>query len=189
MSTIIGSSPVGTNFGRPPGATSVTVIGAAGDTTTTVADLSVADDASVISVASVDTIAEYTAGAGVTIDGLLVKDGVVQGLRNVAAAAADAAISVDGKSRTVFITKGTAAALTLANPTTTTHDGMELVFVATTAAAHTVSNAAGSGFFSSGGGTKDVATFGGAIGDGFACVAYQGKWYVDPRGVTNVTLG
>jgi hypothetical protein len=139
--------------------------------------------------AAVDVIHEKTSGAGVTIDGLLIKDGAVQGLRNIEVASADGAVSVNGKSRTVFITKGTAAALTLADPTTGTHDGMELIFVATTAAAHTVSNAAGSGFFSSGGSTKDVATFGGAIGDGFAVHAYGGKWYIDPRGVTNVTLG
>lgn len=136
-----------------------------------------------------DTIAEKTAAAGVTIDGLLIKDGVAQGLLNVAAAPADAAITVDGKSRYIFITKAGAAALTLADPTATTHDGMQLTFIATVAAANTVSNAAGSGFFSSGGAAKDTATFSGAIGDGFTCIAYQGKWYIDPRGMTGITLG
>lgn len=79
--------------------------------------------------------------------------------------------------------------MTIADPTATTHDGVTLTFIAATANAHTLSNAAGSGFFSSGGGTKDVATWGGAIGDGFSIIAYQGKWYIDPRGVTNITLG
>jgi enoyl reductase-like protein len=79
--------------------------------------------------------------------------------------------------------------MTIVDPTATTHDGVTLTFVATTANAHTLSNAAGSGFFSSGGASKDVATFGGAIGDGLTIMAYQGKWYIDPRGSTNITLG
>jgi hypothetical protein len=105
------------------------------------------------------------------------------------ALSADGAITIPLYSQVLPITKGTAAALTIADPTSGTHDGVQLTFVSTTAAAHTVSNAAGSGFFSSGGSSKDVATFGGAIGDGFSIIAYGGKWYIDPRGVTNVTLG
>lgn len=108
---------------------------------------------------------------------------------NFTVKSADGAVTPAAYDQIIFITKGTAAALTLADPTATTHDGAKILFVSTTAAAHTVSNAAGSGFFSTGGASKDVATFGGAIGDGFAIVAYQGKWYIDPRGVTNVTLG
>ena len=136
-----------------------------------------------------NTVSEMTAGSGVTVDGLLIKDGVVQGLENVAAMAADGAVTIDGRSRTIFLTKAGVVAATIADPTATTHDGFRLTFIAATANAHTVSNAGGSGFFSSGGATKDVATFGGAIGDGFSVIAYQGKWYIDPRGVTNVTLG
>lgn len=105
------------------------------------------------------------------------------------AVTADGAITIPSVSTTYFLNKAGVAALTLANPTAGTHDNVTLTFISTTAQAHTVSNAAGSGFFSTGGSGKDVATFGGAIGDGFACVAYNGKWYIDPRGVTNVTLG
>lgn len=111
--------------------------------------------------------------------------GAVGALRVVAAAAADGAVTIAPKS--VFITKAGIAALTLADPTATTHDGLVIDFIATTANAHTVSNAAGSGFFSSGGATKDVATFGGAIGDRFSVIAYQGKWYILDS--LNITLG
>jgi hypothetical protein len=104
--------------------------------------------------------------------------------RKVTVASADGAISV--KNGTVFITKGSAAALTLADPTATTDDGCELHFIAVTAFAHTVSNAAGSGF-NSGGAAKDVATFGGARGDSLTLEAYQGAWYA--RSSTNITLG
>lgn len=137
----------------------------------------------------VDTIGETTSAAGVTIDSLLIKDGVSYSRTPFLAVSADGAISVPAYNMTYFITKAGVAAMTIVDPTATTHDGVTLTFVATTANAHTLSNAAGSGFFSSGGGTKDVATFGGAIGDGITIIAYQGKWYIDPRGVTNVTLG
>ena len=100
---------------------------------------------------------------------------------NVEVAAASGAIqSVAGGI--VFITKGTAAALTLAVPY---GDGARLVIVSTTAAAHTVTIAAG---FNGGGASKDVGTFGGAIGDGIVVVSYGGNWYVEPGGNTNVTL-
>lgn len=136
-----------------------------------------------------NTIAETTAASGVTIDGVLVKDTAVLGRTHILAVTADGAISIPAYNVHYFITKAGVAAMTIADPTATTHDGVTLTFIATTANAHTLSNAAGSGFFSSGGATKDVATFGGAIGDGLTIIAYQGKWYIDPRGVTNVTLG
>lgn len=144
-----------------------------------------ADGASI----EVDTVNEATAAAGVTIDGVLVKDTAVYGRTSIVAVTADGAISIPAYNVHYFITKAGVAAMTIADPTATTHDGVTLTFVATTANAHTLDNSAGSGFFSSGGATKDVGTFGGAIGDGFTIIAYQGKWYIDPRGVTNVTLG
>lgn len=136
-----------------------------------------------------DTIAETTGAAGVTVDGLLIKDGVALSPTAVGAVAADGAITIPAYNKHFFITKAGVAAMTIVDPTATTHDGVTLTFVATTANAHTLSNAAGSGFFSSGGASKDVATFGGAIGDGLTIIAYQGKWYIDPRGTTNITLG
>lgn len=96
---------------------------------------------------------------------------------------ADGAVPI--KRSTCIITKAGVAALTLADPTADAHDGVEMTFISATANAHTLSNAAGSGFNAGGAGT-DVGTFGGAKGDGITVVAYQGKWYVKTK--TNVTL-
>lgn len=135
-----------------------------------------------------DTISEKTSTNGVTIDGVLVKDTAVLGRTHILALSVNGAITVPAYNIHYFLTKAGVAAMTIVDPTATVHDGVTLTFIAATANAHTVDNSAGSGFFSSGGASKDVATFGGAIGDGFSIIAYQGKWYIDPRGVTNVTL-
>lgn len=134
-----------------------------------------------------DVISEKVSASGVTVDGLLVKDGVAYTPTPVAALSGDGAVTIAAYNKAYFITKGTAAAITIVDPTATTHDGVELTFIATTAAAHTLSNAAGSGFFSSGGSSKDVATFGGAIGDRITILAYQAKWYI--KDSLNITLG
>lgn len=99
----------------------------------------------------------------------------------VAVASADGAITI--QTGTVVVTKGTAAALTLGTPTAA-QNGTVIRIVSTTAAAHTVT-AATIGF-NAGDAAKDVGTFGGAIGDGFSCVAYGGEWYVLTN--TNVTF-
>lgn len=101
-----------------------------------------------------------------------------------AALSADGAITIPEHDTVYFITKGTAAALTLAAPTATTHDGLTLKIISTTAAAHTVTHTEG---FGGGTTSRDVATFGGAISDGMEIVAYQGVWYV--ANTRNVTLG
>jgi len=99
--------------------------------------------------------------------------------RKVVAASADGAITI--QNSTVIVTKGTAAALTLAAPTATTHDGVEITVLSATAAAHTVT--APSNKIN---GASAVATFGGAKADGLTLVAYQGVWYV--KRSTNITL-
>lgn len=100
-------------------------------------------------------------------------------------AAADGAISIpDRGSKTVFITKGTAAAMTLAAPTSTTHDGVKITIVSTTAAAHTVTVATAG--FNDLGVAGDTGTFGAAKGNGLTVVAYQGDWYVTSN--INVTF-
>lgn len=101
--------------------------------------------------------------------------------RVVAAASADGAVAVGDKD--VFITKAGVCAMTLASPTATTHDGVIMRFVAATANAHTLTITAG---FNGGGASKDVATFGGAVGDTVAVEAYQGVWYI--LNSTNITL-
>lgn len=108
-------------------------------------------------------------------------------IKRFVAVSASGAISIPAGDTTYYVTKsGSAAAMTLADPTATTHDGLTLTFISTTAVAHTLSNAAGSGF-NSGGSGADVGTFGGAIGDGITVTAYQGKWYVISK--VNVSLG
>ena len=99
-----------------------------------------------------------------------------------AAYSADGAIAL--RSHTAVITKGTAAALTLAVPTATTHDGIIIKVISSTAAAHTVT--ATTVGFNAGDAASDVGTFGAAIGNGFSFIAYQGEWYVLTN--TNVTL-
>jgi hypothetical protein len=128
-----------------------------------------------------NTIAETTAAAGVTIDGVLLKDGYISAAEASAVASADAAISL--KAGVVIITKGTAAALTLAAPTATTDDFKVLHIVSTTAAAHTVTQTTPG--FNNAGTSGDVATFGSAVGNAFTIVAYQGVWYtINTRNVT-----
>lgn len=88
----------------------------------------------------------------------------------------DGAITIPEQGRkVVFLTKGTASAITVAAPTATVHDGVEIVVISTTAAAHTVT--ATTIGFNAGNAASDVATLGAAIGNGLAFVAYQGEWY------------
>lgn len=88
-------------------------------------------------------------------------------------------------SHTAVMTAAGAGAMTLAVPTATTHDGLKITVVAATAQAHTVT--ATTVGFNAGDAASDVGTFGGAIGDGFSFIAYQGEWYTLTN--TNVTLG
>lgn len=93
--------------------------------------------------------------------------------------------AIASTSGVVMLTKAGVAAMTLAAPTTGTDDGKVLHIVAATANAHTVTQTTPG--FGAGGGSLDVATFGGAIGDCMSIVAYGGKWYI--LNLINVTLG
>lgn len=74
---------------------------------------------------------------------------------------------------------GAANAMTLAAPTGA-DEGMRLVIVAGAAQAYTVA-----GTFNGGGGSADLMTFGGAIGDAFEVVARGSAWYIlDSKNVT-----
>jgi hypothetical protein len=97
-------------------------------------------------------------------------------------ASGDGAIEL--RPGTVVITKGTAAALTLAAPTAGVHDGLTITIVSSTAAAHTVT--ATTIGFNAGNAGADVGTFAAAIGNGLTVVAYQGEWLVTNN--TGVTL-
>jgi hypothetical protein len=82
----------------------------------------------------------------------------------------------------VHSVNGTTLAMTLANPSVYMN-GMIMVISAQNASAHTVTYTAGFG-----GGTtaRDVATFGGAIGDNLTIFANNGVWWV--LSTRNVTI-
>lgn len=95
------------------------------------------------------------------------------------------AISIPNGDKTIMITAAGVSAMTIANPTAGTHDGLRLTFLSITAQAHTLDNSAGAGF-NAGGAGSDIGTFGGARGDNMVIEAYNGAWYVVSK--TNVTL-
>ena len=125
----------------------------------------------------IDTVNEATAAAGVTVDGLLIKDnriGVKQAITG------DGAITI--QHATVYLSKAGAAAITLAAPTSGTHDGLRITVIATSAQAHVITSGV-DGFNAKG--SSGTATFGGAIGDSVTFEADAGHWYtVATRNVT-----
>jgi hypothetical protein len=106
---------------------------------------------------------------------------------SIATYTAAGAIAIPASLINVYVklSAATGVAMTLADPSLAV-EGMQMLIQAEAAQAYTVSNAAGSGFNSGGGGT-DVGTFGGAIGDNIWIKAVGGKWNVIIK--TNVTLG
>lgn len=91
--------------------------------------------------------------------------------------------AIDKASGCAMLTKATAGTdYTLAAPTATTDDGIEIEIITTTAAAHVVT--AGAGKIN--GATNGTATFAAAIGNNVKLKAYQGVWYTvgTPLGVT-----
>lgn len=84
----------------------------------------------------------------------------------------------------VKLSAGSGITMTLADPTAA-QEGQELLIQAEAAQAYIVTNAAGSGF-NSAGGSGDVGTFGGAIGDNLHIKAVGTKWNVINK--VNVTL-
>lgn len=99
---------------------------------------------------------------------------------------ASGTITPAGVSGYYLITKAGVGTITLAAPTATTHDGIEVTLTSTTANAHLVTHGGTLGY-NAGGTATDVATFGGAIGDSFTVFAYNGAWYTKAN--INVTLG
>jgi hypothetical protein len=95
----------------------------------------------------------------------------------VLAMGVNGAVTIPAYSQTIYCTKAGVLALTIVDPTATTHDGVRLTFVNTTANANTIDNSAGSGF-NDGGAGSDIATSAAAVGDYLTIEAYQGKWYV-----------
>lgn len=125
-----------------------------------------------------NTIAETTAASGVTVDGVLLKDGIVG---TIQAITGDGAITI--QNALVVASKGSAAALTLAAPTAGTHDGITITVVATSAQEHVITGSV-DGFNAKG--SSGTATFGGDIGDSVTFKAYNGHWYT--TSLINVTI-
>jgi hypothetical protein len=101
----------------------------------------------------------------------------------------DGAITI--KSGKVILTKGSAAAITLAAPVAGAQsaggdDGKELEIYSTTAFAHTVTVAGG---VAGAGTAADVATFGAAAANRVSLFAYNGAWYLSGGAAVGVTLG
>lgn len=99
-------------------------------------------------------------------------------------------VTREGLYSTYILTKGGAAAITLGAPVAGKPeaggmDGFQIKFIAGSAYAHVVTNA--SPGFNGGGSSKDVATFGGALGDHLSLEAYNGAWYI--ISTTSITLG
>ena len=113
--------------------------------------------------------------------GVALETDVTAAARAPVVASANGAITI--APSTVVIIKETACALTLGTPTTA-QNGTIIRIVSATAAAHTFT-AATIGF-NAGDVAKDVATFGGAIGDGLTVLAYGGEWLV--LSSVNITL-
>ncbi len=98
-------------------------------------------------------------------------------------------ISVDGAidphtSAYYVITKGSAAALTLAAPTPTTDDGVQIVITSASAFAHTVT---ATNLFNSGAAANDLATNDPFAGASMILVAEQGLWNVISKNAVTIT--
>lgn len=116
----------------------------------------------------------YSSAFNFTASGAILASTVLQGgsKQTIAAKTGNGAIS--SAPGVIIITKGSAlGSSTLADPTTTTHDGYVLTIVAGTAYPHEVICNSGK----VNGGTNVLMTFGGAVGDSITLVAYQGVWY------------
>ena len=90
------------------------------------------------------------------------------------------ALSVNGAipahvGHTYVITKAGVLAETLAAPTATTDDGIEITVTSSTANAHTIT---ATGLLATGTASVNVATFAAFAGAGLTLMAYQGKWNV-----------
>lgn len=124
-----------------------------------------------------NTIAETTAASGVTIDGVLIKDGMVGVIQAITG---DGAITI--QNAVVELSKGSAAAITIAAPTAGTHDGILIEVTTISAQAHVITCAT-DGFNAKG--SSGTVTFTAAIGNTVVLRAYNGHWYtVNKNGVT-----
>lgn len=116
--------------------------------------------------------------AGVKLGGVAVTSSAAELNLNdqqVQTLVADGAITAKNGVCVISKTVPGVVAATLADPTAGTDDFNRLTIINGTAHASTITSASS---FGGGGAARDVATFGGAVGDTLSLLAYGGKWYV-----------
>jgi hypothetical protein len=129
------------------------------------------------STSATNPIAETTAASGVTIDGLLIKDGIIG---TTQAITGDGAITI--QNAVVLLSKAGAGAITIAAPTAGTHDGILIEVITLTAQAHVLTSGV-EGFNDKG--SSGTVTWTAAIGNSVTLRAWNGNWYtVVKNGVT-----
>lgn len=104
--------------------------------------------------------------------------------KQITSYAVNGAIAPPESDALIFLTKATAAAMTLASPAAGTPDGVEVTIFSKTAAAHTVTYTPG---FNGDTETSDVATFAATIGNSITLLSAGGLWGV--KCAAGVTLG
>lgn len=125
---------------------------------------------------SASTVVDVTS-AGVAITGTESVSGILTatgGIKTpVVTISGDGAITI-APFTIVRLSKGSAAAITLAAPTNTTHDGYIVMVFSSTAFQHVITGGV-DGFNAKG--SSGTITLGGAIGDSVTLVAMGGHWY------------
>lgn len=125
---------------------------------------------------SASTVVDVTS-TGVAITGTESVSGILTatgGIKTpVVTISGDGAITI-APFTIVKLSKGSAAAITLAAPTNTTHDGYIVMAFSSSAFAHVITGGV-DGFNAKG--SSGTITLGGAIGDSVTLVAMGGHWY------------
>jgi len=133
-----------------------------------------------------DQVSENTSAAGVTIDGVLLKDGASNALIPLATVLVGATDAIPIATSLVVIARsGAVNATTLAAPTAA-QNGTRLTITTGTAYAHTITATA---LLHDGitGGAKTTATFGAFLGASLELVAYNLLWHVVNKNVCTIT--
>lgn len=118
------------------------------------------------------TVSFFASEADLALPGPRQRDGFQNNTWIQESIAADGAISIPTQDTILYVTKATAAALTLAAPGKDS-DGVWLHIISRTAAAHTVTYTPG---FQADTTTSDVATFAAKAGANLLLRAVQGTW-------------
>ena len=97
---------------------------------------------------------------------------------------ADAVNPYNASGNNYIVNTGSADAMTLAAPVSTTDDGLVISIVSNTAFAHTLTS---TGNFQTGGTATGVLTFAAHAGAAILLRAYQGKWQIIGNNLVTLT--